>query len=522
MSAPLASREIDMTTNKTSKKTGKTKWSKQQKAIFKAFQTGRSHFAVIARAGTGKTTTIIEAIALAPEDRKVVVAFNKKNQLEASAKLQAKGDHKTQAMTLNSLGYRFVMQNWRGTRTDDSVEGDRIFKVVRDDPRFSQFESTPLAAIKPLVAFAKNTRPFASLDDLLEIAETKDFTPENGYAEEGWTTELCCKVALAVMEISKKPEPQGRISFVDQLWLPVVMGWVRPMFDLVAVDEAQDMNATQLLLAQGSCAKTGRIILIGDPRQTIYGFRGADTNGMSRLSAELGAATFPLTITYRCPKAIVELARKLVPDYQAAPEAPEGIITEAETPDTAKPGDAILSRSNAPLMKICLSFIKRGIRAYIEGRDIGSSLSTIASKLKAASVSDFAAKIETWRERKTNVAAAKKNGEELLTAIHDQADTLSALAEESSSVDEIMSRLNVLFGQTSDPEKNAAIVLSSVHKAKGLEWNKTFLIRETFARTTWTDEVTEENNIAYVAITRAKREMVWVNMKVKKRRSART
>jgi len=506
----------------TSAKIGKKiKWSKQQKAIFKAFETGKSHFCVVARAGTGKTTTIIEAIALAPESRKVIVAFNKKNQLEASAKLQAKGDHTTQAMTLNSLGYRFVMANWRGSRTDDSVEGDRIFKVVRDDPRFSQYESTPVATIKSIVAFAKNTRPFASLDDLLEIAESRDLTPENGYAEEGWTTETCCKVALAVMELSKQQEPQGRISFNDQLWLPVVMGWVRTIFDLVAVDEAQDMNATQLLLAQGACAKTGRIILIGDPRQAIYGFRGADTNGMARLSAELGALTFPLTITYRCPKAIVELARKLVPDYQAAPEAPEGVVTEAETPDTAKPGDAILSRSNAPLMKICLSFIKRGVRAYIEGRDIGASLSTIANKLKATSVVDFVAKLESWRERKANVASAKKNAEELLQGIHDQADTLSALAEDSTSVDEILTRLNNLFGQTNDPSTNAAVVLSSVHKAKGLEWNKTFIIRETFSRTTWTDEVTEENNIAYVAITRAKREMVWVNMEVKKRRSAR-
>jgi DNA helicase IV len=96
------------------------------------------------------------------------------------------------------------------------------------------------------------------------------------------------------------------------------------LLQLVIIDEAQDMNASQLLLAMKSCKKGGRIAVVGDDRQAIYGFRGADSNSLDRLKGELVAHELGLTTTYRCPKVVVAGAARLVPDYTAAPAAPEG------------------------------------------------------------------------------------------------------------------------------------------------------------------------------------------------------
>lgn len=489
------------------------KWSAEQEPIFSEFEKGRSHFCVIARAGTGKTTTVKEGIGRAPESKKVYLAFNKKNVLEAKEKIT---DPRCQVMSLNGLGHRYVMQNWKGIRPDDQVEYDRIKAVIKSDARLNGLNYPPTALIKDIIAFAKNTKPFAKLQDLIAMAEARGMEPESYQETAGWDIESVCSVAERAMELAKKPDAAGRISFNDQLWLPVVMKWVRPWFELVVVDEAQDMNATQLLLAQRSCKPSGRIVLVGDPRQAIYAFRGADVNGMERLQNELKAKSFPLTTTYRCPKKVVELAKILVPDYQAATTAPEGTISDLlldKVIDTAKPGDAIISRTNAPLMGVCLALLRQGVRAYIEGRDIGMTLLNIHKKLApAGDCKAYAIAADEWAAARIGKVTGEPDSDMYKAAIQtivDQAETLKALAMESNTVSEIETRLNTLFDD-SDKNPRPAVVLSTVHKAKGLEWSRVFLVKETFKAVDWSPRVCESNNIGYVAITRAKSELVWL------------
>lgn len=487
-----------------------TTYSEQQLNIFGEFETGKSHFAVEARAGTGKTFCIKIGITKAPEAAKVYLAFNKKNVLEAQAKIK---DPRVQVMSLNGLGHRYVLAAWKGVRPDDSVESDRISAAIKANRVTARFQYAPFAIIKEIVAFAKNTRPFATRDDLRDIADLRGLEPEGYCAQEGWTTDLCCDIALASMQLAKTRDIQGRISFNDQIWLPVVMGWARARFDLVVVDECQDMNATQLILARRACRNNGRIVLVGDPRQAIYGFRGADVGGMTRLSQELGAKTFPLTATYRCPAEVVELAKKLVPDYVAAPGAIEGStgsIRIESLQSRAVVGDAIISRSNAPLMGLCLGFIKRGIKAYIEGRDVGKTLLNIHGAIKARDIKTYIEAVNAWADAKlSRISADSDEASAARDKICDQADTLVALAEECNSVAEVGTALGRLFDDTGS-NRAPAVVLSTVHKAKGLEWDRVFLIAATFKRCTWNSTVSEINNITYVAVTRAKKELVWV------------
>jgi UvrD/REP helicase N-terminal domain/UvrD-like helicase C-terminal domain len=490
-------------------------WSEEQLAIFDAFANGRSHFAVIARAGTGKSTTAAEGICRAPEEKKLYATFNSRNVKEFKDKIH---DPRCQIMTLNGLGYRFVLQQWKGVKPDDTVELDRARACA--DKLYPGRKYAPVGATKQLVDYAKNTSPFAKAADLEKILDAKGIGLEEYQEREGWKDEDVVRIAEASMQLAKTPDAKGRISFNDQIWLPVVMKWIRPWFSLVVIDEAQDMNHTQLILAEGSCKKTGRLVLIGDPRQAIYSWRGAAVGGMERLIEKLRAKTLPLTTTYRCPKKVVELASVFVPDYRAAVSAPDGTIScigdnKATVVAAINAGDAVISRFNAPLMPLCLEAIRRRKRAYVEGRDVGKTLQSVHDKIQAKDVPAYITALDTWAADRISRVSGDPESDSFknaIQAIEDQQATLTAIAQDEGikTVSDIGLRLQSLFQDSTDGTSPGAIVFTSIHKSKGLEFPRVFILAETLKRASWTSNPSEECNLAYVAITRSKSDLVWV------------
>lgn len=500
------------------KTTTEIKWSTEQNLIFRFFERGAygpqnldgTGDAVIeARAGTGKTTTIKAAFEFAPEGKILYAVFNKKNQREAEEKIK---DHRVDVKTLHSLGFGFIKRVWGGAKPDDTVEYDRADFAMREFKMADTSTRREVAgAVVKLVGFAKNTTINTTPDDLNRIAEDRDI-----YVD-GVGTELLVMFAKEVLEASKVKRPDGKISFDDMVWLPVAMNWVRPWYDLVCVDEAQDMNLPQLAMAKAARKPGGRVIVVGDNRQAIYGFRGAANGGMAMMKATLRATELKLTTTYRCPKAVVQIAREIVPDYNAAPEAPEGKvshISEGSAVNSVTPGDVILSRLNAPLMPLALSLIRKGTPARIEGRDIARQLITMVRTLKASSIEHFLEKLEEWVKKQCARLASAKNADKKIEQVEDIAATLRAVAEGLDTVPEIEKRLNEMFQDSVEPgKKTPCVILSSVHKAKGLEWDRVFLLSKTFAprKNTKPSDAQELENIYYVAVTRAKRELFMVS-----------
>lgn len=481
-------------------------WSPEQSAIFEEFRSGISNVIVWARAGTGKTTTIKAAFEVAPEARMLYAIFGKRNEQEAKEKIT---DPRVEIKTLHALGYSFISRVWTKLVVDKEVEIDRILSLCGKD--------TPdevIGQLERLVGFVKNTTINPSLGEVMDIADERDVACDAFVEEQfgGWTVEKLSECALAVLELSKTRDAQNRISFNDMVWLPVAMNWVRPWFDLVVVDEMQDMNMPQLQMAKLAVKKGGRLVGVGDDHQAIYAFRGAVSNGMAIMERDLNAKRLGLTVTRRCPKSHVRLAQEFVPDFKSADDAPEGEIDSCMLSDVstkARIGDAILSRANAPLMPICLALLRKGVRARIEGRDVAAMLLNIVKSLKAKSVPDFLARVEKWGAKMRKRLEGRKNAESKISVINDQVETLTAVAEGLASISEVISRLESLF-QDSDKERTPCVILSSVHKAKGLEWDRVFLVRSTFLRRSRGDSgprpqnAQEEENIYYVALTRSK------------------
>lgn len=464
---------------------------------------------VEARAGTGKTTTIKLAIKQAPEDRVLYAVFGKKNKLEAVPVFAEEG-RRVDVKTLHGLGFAFIKYGpWgKDVEPKDEIEDDRISHVLRNVPEDVLGDKT-FGAIKELVAWAKNvTIKMPTVTELLEMA-VRDLDMSGD--DDGLNLPQVAAWAREVLILSTEKDPGGRCSYNDMVWLPIVCGWVRPWYNLVVVDEAQDMNAPQLEMAIRACKKGGRICIVGDSRQAIFEFRGAVQGAIPMMQARLKAKLMGLTVTRRCPKAVVALAQTMVPDYQAAETAPEGTVTRTEGEFISKlaVGDAVLSRVNAPLMGYCLQVLKKGIPARIEGRDIGAQLAGLARKMRARSVPQFIEKITAWGAKQVKRLSKAKNAEQKIQGVSDQVDTLIELARDCKSVDEIVARVTALFedsidAQTGAVNKKPAVVFSSTHKAKGLEWANVFVLNDTFKCKGYTTAVNEEANLYYVAVTRAK------------------
>lgn len=284
-------------------------------------------------------------------------------------------------------------------------------------------------------------------------------------------------------------------------------------YDKVIVDEAQDMNRAQLLLAELLLAPGGNMVFVGDSRQAIYGFRGADSGALGRMAEEKQAKRLPLNITYRCPKSVVRIANLWVSGFYAADSAPEGEVHENVTVpfmiEQAGPGDALLCRANAPLMSVCLKLIAAGKRAYMAGRDVGEKLLQVLRGAKGKQawidMADLLERLEVWAARESakaeRLTKRPKDLEAKLEQIQDILGIFQALAEGLENPEDIEAELRRIFQEPGITNKDF-IMCSTVHRSKGLEFDNVFILQQGFNR-----PGAEEDNIRYVAVTRAKKRL---------------
>lgn len=503
-------------------------WSEKQRAIFewfKVIQEAMRALVVIARAGTGKTTTIIEAVNHAPEDRILLAAFNKSIAEELKARIS---NPNAEAKTLHGVGFSIIRSVVKGVRVEKR-SGDRAFALAKagcnavtdrlKKATRRNHEDAPDGVIRKVAKLhskAREMAPYAETpEDLRDIAEMFECEPDGFWALQGWDLDFVLEAAIHAMEYAA--DYYDEIDFADMIYLPLRNKWAAPQYDLVVVDEAQDMNRAQLDLAQAVLEPEGRMVLVGDDKQAIYAFRGADSNSLGRLKDALQAGVLPLNVTYRCGKAIVERARMLVADFEAGPSNSEGLVDAigaGAIVKAAKPGDFILSRLNAPLARLALDFIRNDIPAEIKGRDIADGLRTVISKVSKKNrnldILSFSNNLDAWCSNE-RARLLKLKFDARAALVEDQTETLAVLCEGCSTVGDLEDRLHRIF--TDDGPNSRRVLLSSVHKAKGLEADRVFILDWTIRRsqTKPGQNMDEERNIEYVAITRAKSHLTFVH-----------
>lgn len=474
--------------------------SPYQAAIYTFIESGAGNAIVEAVAGSGKTTTLVEAIRRIPAGKtSIFLAFNR----SIADELARRG---VNARTFHSLPYSVVLRA-RGAR---SVTIDKLHQLI--DENLSEQDCEIYGAfVAKLVSLGRQQGIGCLIADTAEA--WYDIIEHHGLELDhaAGSLERAVDIATKLLQASNA---DGRVDFDDILYFAVKDGLTLPRFDFILVDEAQDTNAIQRAILRKILHNDSRLIAVGDPAQAIYGFRGADSDSLDLIAQEFQCQRFPLSISYRCAGKIVEYARKWVQHIEAAPEAPEGAVTalgEKYKPEDFKPGELVVCRTTAPLISLAFSLLKARIPARVLGRDIGEGLKSLVKRFNAKGIDALIEKLTVYTNREVEKAVAKKQDAKV-EAIQDKSDCIffliDTLPETGRTVPALLAVIDELFSNIAN-----AVKLSTIHKAKGLEAERVYWLNSSkcpaqWARQEWQQQ--QERNLCYVATTRAKKELVLI------------
>lgn len=486
-----------------------------------------AHVFFEAKAGVGKTTLGVEmAYELGPDRRFVALAFNKKPSLELAARMPPW----VLTSTMHAFGRKFISDINSSVR----VDADKTEHIIDGELPIPQFghQWTPAEkqmfmthfpmrqAIIKLVSLCKAhmyidpiNEQFDFLVDRFGINTVDREDDIFGYVH---------KVMLMNKEIGRY------IDYEDMILYPAMYPYIISMQpDDLFCDEMQDFNIAQHHFAY-HLARKGRVVGVGDRRQTIYGFRGADLDSITNFSELLGNVMwFPINATRRCGRAIVEYAQQIVPDFTYADNVGDGLVRVIDQidPSMAVPGDTmILSRTNAPLVGQAFNLISSGVKCLIEGKEFGMELRNLVYRMDARTPSELITTAERWRDaqimrmqdrsgKKTNEKQRKRSSA-AAQLIRDQARCIIDLASQAQSTRDVVKAINDMFAKTDKAGDPAKYVLCSTsHRAKGLERKRVIVIEpenypHELAEQDW--ERDQEENIKYVTATRPSDELLLV------------
>lgn len=204
------------------------------------------------------------------------------------------------------------------------------------------------------------------------------------------------------------------------------------------------------------------------------------------------------------------------PLITAHPDAPVGIVRRLSSYSASDfpPGSAILCRNTAPLIGFAYALLRRSVPCRILGRDIGAQLVALVKRLRPINLDDLSLKLASWVDRETAKAIGEDRSPERIT---DQAECLrffmSSVAPEAS-ITSLISKIESMFTDMTE-DSSARVTLSTVHKAKGMEYPTVFILDKPklmpsrFATQPWEKE--QERNLIYTAITRAKEALYYID-----------
>ena len=495
--------------------------SNYQLAIIDFIRNGNGNLVVEASAGSGKTYTLMKCVEEIPGDKTILLsAFNR--DIATVLKRKAKDMFNVNVSTLHGLGLQMLQRNFPNE------------ELILDEFKYKSYLNTNIKSLSSINTYNLSKRDFArymsnieafinfgrcylceTVKDLEFIEDRYDISP---IADEK-------EVALDILAYGKKNLSQ--IDYTDMIWLPNVL-YCKPLgmlYDWIILDEAQDLSVCQREIVL-KCRKINtRMLFFGDSEQSLYSFASSDPESFKKLKELPNTTSLPLSISYRCAKNIVDFAQKIVPTIEANNDGREGEIKYDVSLDEIQDGDMVLCRNNAPLMQVYVDFIKQGKKCFIRGKDIGLNLKNMVKRtgievLNKSLQEDgvFARLYDTLFDMineivcKYNVTYADAVESAVIANRLDMIKALEILSDDINTSTELIDKINSIFSD----RKKGGISLSTIHKAKGLEADNVFiacrhLMPSSRAKKDW--EIRQEYNLMYVAYTRAKNILGFIDEK---------
>lgn len=508
-------------------------------------------------AGCAKSSTL-ELMGAEVKVPALGLAFNKSTATEMAPRFA--GNWKIQ--TMNSLGFGAWMRANPGVAKFQAPDGRKLGKLVSQLAKDRDLELTSdqwedcrrlveTAMLNGLVPGDEGRPLVADTTEVWQAMADKLLMTEDDF---GYLYELARETLTQSIKLARA----GITSFDDQIYCSALLGGKFPLYPFIAVDEAQDLSSLNHRMLELTLRADGRLVAVGDPKQAIYGFRGAHTDSMEEIVGLRPSASWlrlPLATTFRCPKAIVARQQKHAPGFTAwhsnaeglflklpelPPVDPDGADTAVQRPyngiapemacwgwtdimdiaPTPQSSIAILCRNNGPLLSLAFKLLRQGVGVVMAGRDIGKGLVALSRKIapEAGTPADIVAGLITeWLEGEVSKAMVN-DAEEKIAGLQDRAECLRAVLQSAGVSDAggLRRALEVLFDRSS-----GLVTLSSIHRAKGREWDLVghldpWRLPSKYARLAAEQgdrrQLVQEWNLQYVAETRTRNVLVNLNL----------
>ena len=428
---------------------------------------------VNAVAGSGKTATLMH---LATKYNKgIYLAFNKAIVKDVVPKLPIGWTCKT----FNAFGLSMVKQNYPYI----SVDFNKYNKINSRSP-------SPTALVTKHMCMNGNVSQASWQETCNRFKISHSFINE----------------AKDIMAIGK--DNTNVVSGEDMLQYPIDNGWKSKEYDIVLIDECQDLNPQQIAFL--SCIPTKRIVFVGDINQAIYGFRGSDPYAIDRIKEHYEPVEYELTETFRCPQEIVNTVKHIVPAITSSKTGGQ-IDSVNGNYDIDFPDECfILSRTNSNLVKLAYKFIQENLHFSIGGTFITQLKKDLNKVFNGANnLTRMRENIIDLYEKEIDRA---KNNKWSATSIENKYDSLLAIVNIAQSPADIAKFISDLAYHS---DNASCRKLMTIHAAKGLESPTVYFIKpdtcdyfKEKSESQW--EKQQEDNLYYVACTRALQNLVFV------------
>lgn len=492
--------------------------STYQEKIFDFVVHGHGNGVIKARAGSGKTKTMITCMKLLPATKTCLfLAFNKSVKEEISNHLKDYAN--CTVKTVHGLGYSIMSTH---LNNDFDIDEYKYHKYLRNN-----IKEMSKVSIKGKNKYSEYIDRILTLLNFarMDLAQSEREIKRSAITHSVDVKYDEPKIVLHLMKWGKNE--LKTLDYTDLVWLPNELNVTRifEKYDWIFNDEAQDYTIAYVNLFM-KCFKRGtRFMSCGDEFQSINQFAGASDEAFNLMINHRNTETFYLPISYRCDKQIIKMANTLVDDIVSRDTAAEGTFIQDGSLKDIKGNDMVLCRTNAPLFKLYGKLIKLGKPCYIKGMDNDRD-KLIRTIDKYSTDDELGQGFKTiglfpnlYHEMIDERNRLVHDGMDMTDAIfaqsvqqwYDLIATLDTIATDCNTVQQLKEKIVSIYSDTA-----TGICLTTIHKAKGLEADNVHLLCRSelpskFAKTT--SEIQQENNLLYVAITRAKHNLTYISEK---------
>ena len=481
------------------------KFNQYQQNIFDTYQTTSKNIFINATAGAGKTTTLVELAKRTPPTKEAIfLAFNKSIAKELGNRLPKF----ITASTLHSCALSMLRSAFK---IKFQINENKYFAIGMDalmpkKNNVKAFMSSLYYACEIYNLMRYNCTPCVE-EDIFKVAE------RYGVLCSDETIELILKLQAYDKKEAEKAFTGKRakivIDFTDMLCYAVNYVNDNKRYNVVMVDEVQDLSLLQYALIKKLKTSYGRMISVGDKKQAIYSFQGSNLDTLQNIENAQNTVSLPLSITYRCSKCVVDEANKVFPnEIFAAMDAIDGEIIECGKLVDAENGDFILCRNNAPLVKAFIKFIKCGKKCSILGKDFGDELINLINNVTG--IYEFENMLVRLESKLKAKGIQKPMNSEIYRSLDEKVNILIDLYNYFGDLNTVRNRMHDIFTDESN-----GVVLSTIHKSKGLEANNVYFLNQELIPSKYaTTELAKysEKCLKFVGITRSKNKLIYCNI----------